>query len=104
MKQLGEKRPMDAQGWLTERFEANRTHLKAVAYRMLGSLSEADDAVQESWLRLSRADAAWHPGHARMADDCGRACLPRYAPRAEDATGRSTRRAEAHVERDRLRE
>jgi RNA polymerase sigma factor (sigma-70 family) len=49
---------MDAQGWLAERFEANRTHLKAVAYRMLGSLSEADDAVQESWLRLSRADAA----------------------------------------------
>jgi DNA-directed RNA polymerase specialized sigma24 family protein len=49
---------MDAQGWLAERFEANRTHLKAVAYRMLGSLSEAEDAVQESWLRLSRADAA----------------------------------------------
>src|ERR1700678_4161782 len=42
---------------LTERFEENRTHLKAVAYRMLGSLSEADDAVQEAWLRLSRSDA-----------------------------------------------
>jgi RNA polymerase sigma factor (sigma-70 family) len=41
---------------LAERFEANRTHLRAVAYRMLGSLSEADDAVQESWLHLSRAD------------------------------------------------
>jgi RNA polymerase sigma factor (sigma-70 family) len=39
---------------LAERFEANRTHLRAVAYRMLGSVSEADDAVQESWLRLSR--------------------------------------------------
>jgi RNA polymerase sigma-70 factor (ECF subfamily) len=40
---------------LTERFEENRAHLRAVAYRMLGSLSEADDAVQEAWLRLSRA-------------------------------------------------
>ncbi len=43
--------------FLAERFEQNRTHLRAVAYRMLGSLSEADDAVQESWLRLSRTDA-----------------------------------------------
>jgi RNA polymerase sigma-70 factor (ECF subfamily) len=43
------------QDWLAERFEENRTHLRAVAYRMLGSLSEADDAVQESWLRLSRS-------------------------------------------------
>src|SRR6266851_1322174 len=41
--------------WLAEQFEANRTHLRAVAYRMLGSLSEADDAVQESWLHLSRS-------------------------------------------------
>src|SRR5438309_7031513 len=46
---------MDEHDWLAERFEANRTHLRAVAYRMLGSLSEADDAVQESWLRLSRS-------------------------------------------------
>jgi RNA polymerase sigma-70 factor, ECF subfamily len=44
------------QDWLAEQFEANRTRLRAVAYRMLGSLSEADDAVQESWLRLSRSD------------------------------------------------
>src|SRR3954454_88533 len=43
---------------LAERFEANRTHLRAVAYRMLGSASEADDAVQEAWLRLSRADTS----------------------------------------------
>jgi RNA polymerase sigma-70 factor (ECF subfamily) len=42
--------------WLTERFEAERARLQAVAYRMLGSASEADDAVQEAWLRLSRAD------------------------------------------------
>lgn len=42
---------------LAERFEANRTHLRAVAYRILGNLNEADDAVQEAWLRLSRTDA-----------------------------------------------
>jgi RNA polymerase sigma factor (sigma-70 family) len=43
--------------FLAEQFEAHRSHLRAVAYRMLGSLSEADDAVQEAWLRLSRSDA-----------------------------------------------
>ena len=45
---------MDERDLLADRFEANRTHLRAVAYRMLGSVSEADDAVQEAWLRLSR--------------------------------------------------
>ena len=44
--------------WLAEGFERNRTHLRAVAYRMLGSFAEADDAVQEAWLRLSRSDAS----------------------------------------------
>jgi RNA polymerase sigma factor (sigma-70 family) len=44
--------------WLAEQFEANRTHLQAVAYRMLGDLSEADDAVQEAWLHLSRVDTS----------------------------------------------
>jgi RNA polymerase sigma-70 factor (ECF subfamily) len=48
---------MDERQWLAQRFEQNRTHLRAVAYRMLGSLSEADDAVQEAWVRLSRSDA-----------------------------------------------
>jgi RNA polymerase sigma-70 factor (ECF subfamily) len=48
---------MDEQQWLAERFEQQRPRLRAVAYRMLGSLSEADDAVQEAWLRLSRSDA-----------------------------------------------
>jgi len=45
---------MDEPNFLAERFEAHRPHLRAVAYRLLGSLSEADDAVQETWLRLSR--------------------------------------------------
>src|SRR5919108_836065 len=48
---------MDGNQWLADRFEEHRTHLRAVAYRMLGSLSEADDAVQDTWLRVSRADA-----------------------------------------------
>jgi RNA polymerase sigma-70 factor, ECF subfamily len=48
---------MDEKEWLAERFEDQRTRLRAVAYQMLGSLTEADDAVQEAWLRLSRSDA-----------------------------------------------
>jgi RNA polymerase sigma-70 factor (ECF subfamily) len=49
---------VDQQEWLAQQFEAQRPHLRAVAYRMLGSLSEADDAVQDAWLRLSRADTS----------------------------------------------
>src|SRR5918995_476846 len=49
---------MDGTDWLAERFEANRTHLRAVAYRMLGSLREADDVVQDAWFRLSRSDTS----------------------------------------------
>jgi RNA polymerase sigma factor (sigma-70 family) len=48
---------MDERDWLADRFEEHRPHLRAVAYRMLGSLAEADDAVQDAWLRLSRAGA-----------------------------------------------
>jgi RNA polymerase sigma factor (sigma-70 family) len=48
---------MEHHHWVAERFEEHRAHLRAVAYRMLGSIAEADDAVQEAWLRLSRSDA-----------------------------------------------
>jgi RNA polymerase sigma factor (sigma-70 family) len=47
---------MDDEKWLAERFQEHRPHLRAVAYRMLGSLTEADDALQEAWLRISRSD------------------------------------------------
>src|SRR5258707_3341637 len=49
---------MSGQEWLAEKFEEQRGHLRAVAYRMLGSLAESDDAVQDAWLRASRSDAA----------------------------------------------
>jgi RNA polymerase sigma factor (sigma-70 family) len=54
----GRKVTVNDHDWLAERFEAHRPHLRAVAYRMLGSASEADDAVQEAWIRLDRADAS----------------------------------------------
>ena len=49
---------MSETSWLSERFEEHRRHLRSVAYRMLGSLSEADDAIQEAWIRVSRADTS----------------------------------------------
>ena len=49
---------MNGQQWWAQQFEEHRGHLRAVAYRMLGSASEADDAVQEAWLRLTRTDAS----------------------------------------------
>ena len=49
---------MDSSDWQAEQFEANRSHLRAVAQRILGSAAEAEDAIQEAWLRLSRADGA----------------------------------------------
>ena len=67
---------MTDQDWLADRFEANRTHLRAVAYRMLGSLTEADDAVQEAWLRLSRTDTSDVENlRAWLTTVVGRVCL-----------------------------
>jgi RNA polymerase sigma factor (sigma-70 family) len=67
---------MEEGRWLAERFEEQRRHLRAVAYRMLGSLTEADDAVQESWLRLSRSDAGQIENlKAWLTTVVGRVCL-----------------------------
>ena len=66
---------MDEREWLAERFEERRTRLKAVAYRMLGSLSEADDAVQEAWLRLSRTDEDIDNYDAWLTTVVSRVCL-----------------------------
>ncbi|MEU0693174.1 sigma-70 family RNA polymerase sigma factor [Streptomyces niveus] len=74
---------MDESEFLARRFEAHRTHLRAVAYRMLGSLSEADDAVQEAWFKLHRSDtrevgnlAGW------LTTVVGRVCLDMLRSRA----------------------
>jgi RNA polymerase sigma-70 factor, ECF subfamily len=66
---------MDEQEWLAERFEQQRTHLRAVAYRMLGSLSEADDAVQEAWLRLSLSRTRIENLNAWLTTVVARVCL-----------------------------
>lgn len=67
---------MTTQDWVAERFEEHRAYLRAVAYRMLGSLSDADDALQEVWLRLSRADAGEvRQVRAWLTTIVGRVCL-----------------------------
>ncbi|HEX9232095.1 MAG TPA: sigma-70 family RNA polymerase sigma factor [Jatrophihabitantaceae bacterium] len=67
---------MDENQWLADRFEAHRTHLQSVAYRMLGSRAEADDAVQESWLRLTRSDTSGVENLAGwLTTVVGRVCL-----------------------------
>ena len=85
---------MDERDWLAERFEADRTHLRAVAYRMLGSLSEADDAVQEAWLRLSRADTSGVENlRAWLTTVVARVCLDMLRSREsrrEESSGHST--------------
>ena len=82
---------MDQQEWLARQFEDHRPHLRAVAYRMLGSLSEADDAVQDAWLRLSRADTSevenlggW------LTTVVARVCLNMLRSRKRGARSRST--------------
>ena len=71
--------------WLAERFEENRGHLRAVVYRMLGSLSEADDAVQEAWLRLSRSDTSGVENLGGWPDDGRRADMPGHVALAQGA-------------------
>lgn len=67
---------MDEREWLTERFELHRSHLRAVAYRMLGSVSEADDALQEAWLRIRDQDPANVENmQAWLTTIVGRVCL-----------------------------
>ena len=76
MAPLTAMQPMNDQDWLAERFEANRSHLRGVAYRMLGSLPEADDAVQEAWIRLSRTDTSDVENlRAWLTTVVGRVCL-----------------------------
>lgn len=85
---------MNDQDWLAERFEATRPHLRGIAFRMLGSLGEADDAVQEAWIRLSRTDTSDVENlRAWLTTVVGRVCLNMLR-------ARSTRREsslEAHV-------
>jgi RNA polymerase sigma-70 factor (ECF subfamily) len=67
---------MTDQTWLAQRFETNRAHLRGVAYRMLGSLPEAEDAVQEAWIRLSRTDTSQVENlRAWLTTVVGRVCL-----------------------------
>jgi RNA polymerase sigma-70 factor (ECF subfamily) len=67
---------MTDQDWLAERFEADRAHLRGIAFRMLGSVSEADDAVQEAWIRLSRTDTTEVENlRAWLTTVVGRVCL-----------------------------
>jgi RNA polymerase sigma factor (sigma-70 family) len=74
---------VDERDWLTERFEEHRPRLRAVAYRMLGSVSEADDAVQDAWLRIDRADAsAVQNLHGWLTTVVARVCLNHLRSRA----------------------
>ncbi len=76
--------------WLAERFEENRSYLRAVAYRMLGSLSEADDAVQDVWLRLSRSDTSRVENLRGLTTVVARICLDMLRSRKsrpEDSVG-----------------
>lgn len=85
---------MHDQDWLADRFEANRAHLRGVAYRMLGSLPEADDAVQEAWIRLSRTDTSDVENlQAWLTTVVGRVCLNMLRSR----TTRRESSLESHV-------
>jgi len=67
---------VDERAWLTERFEQHRPHLRAVAYRKLGSVSETDDALQEAWLRIREQDRGTVENmQAWLTTVVGRVCL-----------------------------
>ena len=85
---------------LAEQFEEHRPHLRAVAYRMLGSLSEADDAVQETWVRLSRTDASEIENLAGWLTTVAARVLPQHAPVAEDPARGAVRRPRARPDRE----
>lgn len=75
---------MGEHDWLASQFEANRDRLRAVAFRMLGSMSEADDALQDAWLRASRADTAEVRNMAgRLTTIVARVCLTMLRSRAQ---------------------
>src|SRR6476661_6263340 len=87
---------MPATEWFAEQFEEHRPHLRAVAYRMLGSASEAEDAVQESWIRLGRSDAsAVENLRAWLTTVVARVCLDMLRTR----TSRREDSFDEHVER-----
>ena len=89
--------------WLAEQFEQHRPHLRAVAYRMLGSMTEAEDAVQEAWLRLSRSDtAAVDNLGGWLTTVVGRVCLDMLRSRRsrrEDYVGTLAARADRDARR-----
>src|SRR5713226_5981669 len=96
---------MNEVDWLAERFEEKRTHLQAVAFRMLGSLSEADDAVQETWLRLTRSDTSGVENLGQPATkvlDTAGVRTGQSQPGLLDGIVRFAQRSE-HPERDRLK-
>jgi DNA-directed RNA polymerase specialized sigma24 family protein len=80
---------------LAEQFEEHRAHLRAVAYRMLGSASEAEDAVQESWIRLGHTDISEVENLRALADDRRRAGMPGPVADADVAPGGPVGRARA---------
>ncbi len=85
---------MDEREWLTQRFQQHRPHLRAVAYRMLGSVSEADDALQEAWLRIRDHDPAGVENmRAWLTTVVGRVCLNMLRSRK----ARPEERIEVHV-------
>src|SRR6266849_10773372 len=95
---------MDERDWLAQRFDDERPHLVAIAYRMLGSLAEAEDAVQESWVRLSRADTSTVENLAGwLTTVVGRVCLnvlrSRATRRESSLDARSTESVATNDER-----